>query len=204
MSGAYFDEQLTGGTRAEVTTIAHAYREDPPAPDVVTPVAKILDGIRECLCEAFASAGCPVCCCMWWPGDQRPPMVGCDCCPDSRGEGFAWVRYMRESELLATPTARKGFGGGEACLNAGGRLQLTIEAGVYRCVSLPEPDDNSANCAMWTAQARDRELDKATIHAALVCCSATAGRQVTLFTTSMIGPSGGCAGSSVTVNIDLG
>lgn len=138
---------------------------------------------------------------MWWPGEQRPPMVSFDCCPDGDGEGFAWVRYVREQELL-TPTAQRGFGGGQVCQTVG-RVQLTVEAGVYRCLSEPDATDNGANCDALSAQARERELDKATLHAATVCCSATEGHRVTLFGSAMIGPAAGGAGSAVTVNIGL-
>lgn len=165
---------------------------------VLTPVAAILLGVRACLCETFGIAGVPVCCCMVYPGETRPPMAGCGCeCDD--GQGVAWVRYLRETEILPT-TIRKGFGG--ACQNTG-HLQLSLEAGVYRCVEVPDPDDNSARCDENTADALAREMDKEIVLSVLKCCKALEELNVTVVSTGMIGPSGGCAGAFATVTVDL-
>lgn len=167
-----------------------------------TDLEELMAGLASCLCRVLVEAGRPACCCMWYQGDNRPPMDRCDCeCPPDQdgqvhpGQGVAWVREVQRDNVATPAQPRRGFGADCTVPNA--RWRLTLEMGVYRCVPTGDPEEGPT-CQERTNAAADGAWDAALLEYALRCCDVLDGRQVTITTARPVGPVGGCAGRTLT------
>lgn len=163
--------------------------------------------LLSCLCSALRTEGRPPCECHHFGGDVPP--VGDRCQANTAGEnGQVWVRRVSAAiEADEEAVTFSGFACGSSV------WQAQIELGIYRCITAI-PDDNG-NAPPPTAYDADRELlaaDRATLAQAL-CCWPLAGEppQPVPFELSIgligaqilpIGPSGGCAGSVMTIVVN--
>jgi len=171
----------------------------------------VLDYIENelltCLCSKLRIEGRPACTCHHFGGDVPP--VGDRCQANTAGEnGQVWVR--RVSSAIEADSDEVTFGGW-AC--GGSVWQSQIELGIYRCISAI-PDENG-NAPAPSAYDADRELlaaDRATLAEAL-CCWPLAGLpptpqpfdlDISVMAAQILplGPTGGCAGSMLTVVVN--
>lgn len=159
-----------------------------PPLDRLSELAVALSG---CLCGELTKAGRPVCFCGLYHGQTQPPADFCDCTCET-GQGQAWVRLVR--------TVPYGLSqGGGMC---GYGWSAVFEIGVYRCVEVPsdgKPDDA-------TGMSRDALAgwaDAAVLRRTVACCEALRDQDVTPGSWFPLGPSGGCAGGYMTVEVSL-
>jgi hypothetical protein len=162
--------------------------------------------LLSCLCSMLRTEGRPPCECHHFGGDVPP--VGDRCQANTSGEnGQVWIR--RVSQAIEADTEDITFAG-FACDTS---WQAQIELGIYRCISaVPDENGNAPSPAAYDA---DRELlaaDRATL-AQVLCCWPLAGEPPTPvpFDLSIsviaaqilpIGPTGGCAGSVLTLVVN--
>ena len=101
----------------------------PPQRDLaVTPV---LYALRDCLERQLRVIGRPVCRLPITFHQSLPAADACDCFCDDGGQGQDWVRWVQ------TEPAQSGANVmGSPC--ADGLVDITVEAGVYRCWSVPQ------------------------------------------------------------------
>jgi len=148
-------------------------------------VTPLLTSILACLCTQLASDGHAVCECCVVVSDQLPPMRGCDCVCDE-GQGVAWARFVgaewQQTEVTKCPL---------------GPWEVRLQIGVYRCLA-SEP-----TCETTTAEADMVAEDIASLQRAVLCCDALGGRRYTLGPVQVIGPAGGCVGSSLEIVLEL-
>lgn len=173
----------------------------------------VLDYIENelltCLCSTLRTEGRPTCTCHHFGGDVPP--VGDRCQANTAGEnGQVWVR--RASSAIEAEADEVTFGGW-AC--SGSVWQSQIELGIYRCISAI-PDENG-NAPAPSAYDADRELlaaDRATL-AQVLCCWPLAGAPPARLPFELsiavigaqvlpLGPTGGCAGSVMTIVVNTG
>lgn len=161
--------------------------------------------LLSCLCSMLREEGRPACECHHFGGDVPP--VGDRCQANTAGEnGQVWVR--RVSTAIEADADEQAFGG--IC---GSTWQAQIELGVYRCISaIPDEHGNAPPPSFYDA---DRDLlaaDRATL-AKVLCCwplAGTAPQQLPFEVTVNVvaaqilplGPSGGCAGSVMTIAVN--
>jgi hypothetical protein len=148
-------------------------------------ISPLLSALLECLCTQLSTDGHPVCECCVVVSDDLPPMTGCDCICEG-AQGRAWVRFVsadfQQTELTKCPI---------------GPWQVTLQLGVYRCIS-SEP-----TCETTTTEADAAAEDLASIQRAILCCPVLGGRRYTLSDAEVIGPLGGCIGVAMRVVIDV-
>lgn len=164
------------------------------------------DELLSCLCSMLRTEGRPACECHHFGGDVPP--VGDRCQANTAGEnGQVWVR--RVSQAIEADPEDITFSG----FPCAGSWQTQIELGIYRCISAI-PDDNG-NAPPPTAYDADRDLlaaDRATL-ARVLCCWPLTGEPPApvAFELSIgvvaaqilpLGPTGGCAGSVMTLVVD--
>lgn len=164
--------------------------------------------LRTCLCEMLIAEERPVCACHHYGGEDPP--VGDRCKQNDEGEnGQAWVRRVSQSMTVDPDDITFG---GEPC---GGVWTAQIELGIYRCIqAIPGENGAAPDPELYNA---DRELlaaDRATL-AQVLCCWPLAGEPpepldyelnfaVTAALILPTGPSGGCAGSILTITVETG
>lgn len=169
-------------------------------------LSPLAEQLRACLCDTLAETGRPVCVCMLYHGSTAPPMDHCDCrCPPTRDStahgstGQAWVR-LASIDIPGDRDARS------EPANCGIRIWRGIyELGVYRCVSTGEGAHGQPPGPKTRAvEAQNAQLDAVAIIRTLSCCAALADRRWSITSPwRPIGPTGGCAGSSMQIGIEL-
>jgi hypothetical protein len=162
--------------------------------------------LLSCLCSMLRTEGRPACECHHFGGDVPP--VGDRCQANTAGEnGQVWVR--RVSQAMENDGEDTTFGN----FPCGSAWQAQIELGIYRCITAV-PDDNG-NAPPPTAYDADRDLlaaDRATL-AQVLCCWPLSGQppaplpfelSITVVAAQILpmGPTGGCAGSFMTIAVD--
>lgn len=171
----------------------------------------VLDYIENelltCLCSMLRTEGRPACTCHHFGGDVPP--VGDRCQANTAGEnGQVWVRRISSAiEASDEDTTFSGW----AC--GGGIWQSQIELGIYRCISaIPDENGNAPSPGAYDADREMLAADRASLASAL-CCWPLSGLppQTLPFDLSVevvgaqilpLGPTGGCAGSAMTVIIN--
>jgi hypothetical protein len=188
----------------------------PPAiPDPAAAAA--LMSLRDCLCREVARTvyGAVCRCYVAW-GAALPTQDGCSCdCGDSsERNGDAWVKLdSMEPDLTGTPSANEMMGW---CAPA---WTATMTLGIYRCIPVAEGEN-----VMAADQVTDTSLallsDMAALWRVLNCCRTTGpdinpaspgapavgaalDDGVRVIAWSPIDASGGCAGSSLTIQLPL-
>lgn len=164
--------------------------------------------LLSCLCSMLRAEGRPACECHHFGGDGPP--VGDRCQQSTTGEnGQVWVR--RVSMAIEADEDEVTFSG----FPCGGTWQTQIELGIYRCIQAVPSEDGAAPPAPYYDADRDLlAADRATL-ARVLCCWPLAGAPpVPLpFELSIavigaqvlpLGPTGGCAGSVMTIVVNTG
>lgn len=166
----------------------------PDQPRQGSPVAELLmTSLLGCVCTALAEAGRRACCCMWYRGQNRPPMDKCDCKCEG-GQGIAWGRIVERSNTQADAAVGRVVHFGGTC-PPGGTQQWTVEVGVYRCI----PDrPEGRTCDEQTNAGADGAWDDDLLWKGVVCCEIP-GIALTPQSVVTAGPSGGCVGSVLTL-----
>lgn len=165
-------------------------------PVLEAPLLAITRELRECLCATLARYGRPVCHCCLYHGRTPPPAddCGCDC---EVGQGRGWVRVVQlttsSSSAIVTPPCNVW------------RWKATLELGVYRCVTVPE--DGVADCGVQSAEAVAGWTDLLALRDVVACCRTEGGALedaiVEVLSGDPLGPSGGCAGSTLTFTVEI-
>jgi hypothetical protein len=172
----------------------------PRTPAEADPVlGPMLNQLQVCVCFTLAQAGRGVCTdCSIVPGDGRPPADRCDCSCD-RGQGQAWVRWVRDQPVIPYT----GSSSGQLRRNCQEfRTQKVIEVGVYRCVSGPDDQGNPPS-----VEARERDAlgliwDRRLIKQAVACCQALKRKPVTVLALEPTTLKGNCAGVVMQFAVD--
>lgn len=158
-------------------------------------VAPLLVALRECVrTELARSVNGPVCRASIRHSVVTPTMDGCDClCED--GQGDAWVRLVR----LDPDGDGQGFALPGVCPQG---WVAIIEMGVYRCVPLPEegealPEDTEHQIALAAL------ADMNALVRVVGCCPALRDEHVGVEFWQPLGPTGGCAGSSLQIRVPI-
>lgn len=162
-------------------------------------VAGVLVACLESVFEPDAGAPAEIC---HRPGDQVPFNIGLsqnECCT-----GLAWVRIQGIDPVIdPLSMTQSDF---NPC-NTTGRL-VTLELGVVRCNPFGT-NDAGPTCEEWTALAARIDLDATAMRRA-VCCARDALVTDDTFVTDVLPgswapleSSGGCAGGSMTVTVQL-
>jgi hypothetical protein len=175
-----------------------------PSPVDADPIlGPLLVSLRACICAELAAAGRPVCpcaCCIVW-GDGLPPADYCDCQQEG-GQGQAWVRAAgwapRDSTARRDPVSVNRRSN---CFPQ--MLRVTIEAGVYRCVSSMQTNTLPANCDDRQNDAIGLVADARTLRRALYCCEAIKHHAITFGGQWPTAVRGGCAGVYMSFAVDL-
>lgn len=178
--------------------------------------AAALMSLRDCLCsEAARTIYGAVCRCYVAWGAALPIQDGCSCtCGDSsEHNGDAWAKLdSMEPDLAGTPSANEMMGW---CAPA---WTATISLGIYRCIPVAEGEN-----VMAAEQVTDTSLallsDMAALWRVLSCCRTTGpdidpaslvapvggalDDGVRVIGWTPIDASGGCAGSSLTIQLPL-
>lgn len=170
------------------------------------------DELLSCLCSMLATEGRPACACHHYGGEEPP--VGDRCAAnETTGEnGQVWVR--RVQQIIQADPEDVTFAGAPC----GGVWRALIELGIYRCISAV-PDESGSAPPPENYDA-DRDLlaaDRATL-AQVLCCWPLAGEPpvtdppaplpfelaISVLSAEIVptGPTGGCAGSILTVMVD--
>jgi hypothetical protein len=159
-------------------------------------VLPILKALRDCLCaQLYDSPLGPACRCMVVHNFTLPVMDGCDCaCPDSQGQGDAWVRLVR-----LDPDGQL-FGVGPRGCPTG--WQAAIELGTYRCVEVPG-DREILPQSVVDYTAAGLLGDMHALIRTVACCSALDDYSSGVEFYSPVGPEGGCAGGVLQIRVAL-
>lgn len=170
----------------------------PPPQQADATLGPIIDQFRSCVCGELAAAKRPVCrtcgCCLY-PGDTLPPATACDC--KDGGQGQAWVRIVGW-EPQQTTNRRET----KHCQPV--RLRITLEAGVYRCVTTVGPDGQSPpTCEEQDADFWGLLADAAALRRAVSCCPALQRRGLEVTKAEPTGVQGGCAGQLIQFALDV-
>lgn len=162
-------------------------------PSLLIPsVGALVSALAACVCKQLREVGRPVCdCCVIHAGDVMP-MDGCDCGCDSGTNGRLQVRVI---EIAPVNSVVEGD-----CQAA--RVQVTAEVSVFRCVTVPDPE-NPPDCTVQSVEAFGFLTDEYAMRSAVACCDLAErapGRwQVTPGSWTPAGPAGGCAGGVLRV-----
>ena len=158
----------------------------PPQRDLaVTPV---LYALRDCLERQLRVIGRPVCRLPITFHQSLPAADACDCFCDDGGQGQGWVRWVQ------TEPAQSGANVmGSPC--ADGLVDITVEAGVYRCWPVPQTGPLSQQEEETAALGMLR--DAMALRKALQCCPTLANEQWELVREEPTGPQGGCIGVTI-------
>lgn len=153
----------------------------PTVPDRL--VGPALLALRDCLCNLLNTPPWkPVSCgCCVRHSAGFPPMDACD---------SAWVRLV---QMTASP------GRSRSCP---GLTTVRIQLGIYRCVEVSD-GTTLPSCDTMTAEAIQFAEDAAAMRRAVTCCEAIADFEPFIVGWEPIGPSGGCAGGALTVELTM-
>lgn len=197
-----------------ITSPAPGWPGTQPQPIPDPAAAAALMSLRDCLCREVARTvyGAVCRCYLAW-GAQLPIQDGCSCaCGDSdEHNGDAWVKLdSMEPDLTGTPSSNELMGWCPPGWTA------TITIGIYRCVPVAEGED-----VMPSQEITDTSLallsDMAALWRVLSCCrslpvgptqqhiaiNGVLDDGVRVLGWSPIDATGGCAGSSLTIQIPL-
>lgn len=156
----------------------------------------LAEELLACLCTALAetTGGAPCFCCA--SAGERPPAMDY-CCDCGQGHGQAWVRVVRIFPAAARfPQLSTDV---EQCRL--GSWGVELEVGAYRCAAVPDNRGNPPSCARVTRDAEVIVDDAAAMRRAITCCFASSDRDQVVGEWRPIGPSGGCVGGSMTVQV---
>lgn len=172
-----------------------------PAPPAVVdgPLGMTLRAVLACLCEQLREDGRPVCRCCPYFGDKPPPADDCQC-ECAGGTGRAWVRLVELNTKPPMSSTGSRTASGAACGPGSVGWFATIEMGVYRCVDIP--DDGIGDCDTQSREASAGWADAASLRRVVSCCEALEDRDADDVRWRPSGPSGGCAGSTLTFTIN--
>ncbi|MGI5292795.1 hypothetical protein ACQEVF_57120 [Nonomuraea polychroma] len=154
---------------------------------------QIATGLLACVTARLTALQRPVRHASVYHGRQPPPMEHCDCHhrPGSPpGRGHAWARVAQIDAEASTKQldVRTWW--------------ATIQLGIYRCV--PMTDDGAPqDLAEQTAQANALLVDASALIHVVECCAAVEDRRVKVQPWTPVGPSGGCAGGTMTLYVEL-
>lgn len=123
-------------------------------------------------------------CCVW-PGGE---VAYDNCC---EGKGQAWVTVQGGGPTVDFPNLTA------APLQCGGMLVVTYEVGVLRCVGT----EANPTCEAKERSAQDVLLDLQAMVRGVACYLNGQDAEWSMGAFNTIGPEGGCAGASVTVNV---
>lgn len=180
-----------------------------PEPLADNLVAQLLLALRDCLCaEVQKTITGPVCRCYVAWDQGVPVMDGCTCecsIEGQSGVGDAWVRLVTVSPNLGTGVGT-GVAGGSGLWDASVCFLgwvATIELGIMRCHPQPEdpaqpmPAQANTDVALW------RLSDFRAMRQAWFCCPALENLTSMPVLFTPVGPSGGCSGGTLTINVEL-
>ncbi|MFR9675847.1 hypothetical protein [Streptomyces sp. TR02-1] len=170
----------------------------PPAHQDLRLLAPVATGLLACLNTELDEAGRPVTRAALYHGTTGPPWDDCDCETGAR-KGQAWVRVVE-----VRPVSQTAFNSGGKPLGCQvDQWQARFELGVVRCVSMPDDSGTPPTGAEQTADALSAYADAVVLQDATDSCDVLVDRLVSVEAWRPIGPSGGCAGSTLTLLVEL-
>lgn len=149
-----------------------------------------LQAVKLCATTQVTLVRRPVCRAYLYFSDHYPPAIGCDCSCEHGGQGTLWARFVQGQ---TTPMESRRL----PIDCAGGRMQFTLEVGVWRCA--PMTDSRTGPIEPGDTWPEGMMLDLAALRRAFLCCDWITDKDLSPRITNMtpIGPSGGCVGAAV-------
>jgi hypothetical protein len=162
-------------------------------------VSEVVEGVRTCVCQTLATlrpdpdpCGAPCSCLVVAAADGQVAFDSCQ-------QGQAWIRLSGAWPTNDFPNPLRGP------VHCGSTWAVEIEVGVTRCACLPDEVGNPPLPACEESTARCVSDDAMRVRDALSCCVPLLAHvgEVVIGVMSPYGPSGGCVGTVVRVQIEI-